>query len=99
MFPESTLEAIYSGIAKCLVTKPADPIQLDLVEVRSWLLTMYDWVVNWTIESLSSEENSNSVLWIHRIIFEHLFVILSLRNYGHSKDLFQSYLCMLQYKG
>jgi len=99
MFPDSTLEAIFSGITKCLATQPADPLQLDLVEVRSWLFTLYDWVVNWTIEPLSSEENSSSTLWIYRIVFEHLFVILSLHNYG-SKDLFRFYLCaMLQHRG
>ncbi|KAK3810756.1 MAG: hypothetical protein J3Q66DRAFT_55266 [Benniella sp.] len=90
MFPDSTLEAIFSGITKCLATQPADPLQLDLVEVRSWLFTLYDWVVNWTIESRSSEENNSSTLWIYRIVFEHLFVILSLHNYGSaSQDLYK----------
>ncbi|KAF9349187.1 hypothetical protein BGX34_001979 [Mortierella sp. NVP85] len=90
MSPDSTLEAIFSGITKSLATQPVDPLQLDLVEVRSWLFTLYDWVMNWTIEPLSSEENSSSTLWIYRIVFEHLFVILSLHNYGSaSQDLYK----------
>jgi hypothetical protein len=85
MYPDSALEAIYSGMARCFTNKPVDPSRLDLIDIRSWLFTLYDWVANWTIDACTPEELEHSIAWIHRIISEDLFAILSLHNTNQGK--------------
>ncbi|KAF9940481.1 hypothetical protein BGZ65_006919 [Modicella reniformis] len=84
MFSDSSLEAIYTGMIKCQAKNPVVDSQQpeDLAELRSWLFTLYDWVVNWTIEARSPAENEHSIMWLYRIVSESLFTILSIHNSG-----------------
>lgn len=94
MHPDSALEAIYSGMARCFTNKPVDPSRLDLIDIRSWLFTLYDWVAKWAIDACTPEELEHSIAWIYRIISEDLFAILSLHNtnQGITQDLYKAQL-------
>ncbi|KAI7817347.1 hypothetical protein BC939DRAFT_331517 [Gamsiella multidivaricata] len=91
MFPDSSLEAIYTGMARQFADKPIRIEQLDLVDARSWLFTLYEWVANWTVESSSQGQSEHDIDWIYRIVNTFFYEIVTLMNVnnGSVQDVYR----------
>ncbi|KAF9397683.1 hypothetical protein BGX21_008605 [Mortierella sp. AD011] len=91
IFPESSLEMIFTGLTKSCSENSTQVEQVDLVETRSWLFTLYDWVLSWTISSNSQEQNEHDVSWIYRISVDFFYKIASFKSTAndHEQDLYK----------
>ncbi|KAI8603066.1 hypothetical protein EDD21DRAFT_49941 [Dissophora ornata] len=78
MFPDSSLEAIYRGMAIQFSCKPFHVEDLDFVDARSWLFALYDWIRNWSSQSTSLEKNGHDIAWIYRIVSDFLYEITAI---------------------
>ncbi|KAF8930413.1 hypothetical protein BGZ58_008256 [Dissophora ornata] len=74
-FSDSSLEAIYRGMAIQFSCKPFHVEELDFVDTRPWLLALYDWIRNWSGQSTSLEKNGHDIAWMYRIVSDFLYEI------------------------
>ncbi|KAF9115748.1 hypothetical protein BGX27_006530 [Mortierella sp. AM989] len=79
MFPDSSLEIIFAGLSESCSQKSTHIRQIDLVESRSWLFALYDWILNWTIQSNTREQTVQDVAWVYRIAVEFCYNIVSFK--------------------
>ncbi|KAF9178213.1 hypothetical protein BGZ50_007966 [Haplosporangium sp. Z 11] len=87
MFPDSSLETIHAHLAKQFTDEPSRLERVDLEDGRSWIFALYNWVLNWTIQSNSKEQTERDIAWLHRIIGDFFYRIMAITNLG--KDLEQ----------
>ncbi|KAF9586351.1 hypothetical protein BGW38_006553 [Lunasporangiospora selenospora] len=90
IYPDSSLETIYGQLKKCFPTKAdndtvGSPTSIELEEGRAWLFAFYNWVLNWSIQSNSQEQNENDIQWIYRIVSEVFFKIITLTSSSASE--------------
>ncbi|KAF8979196.1 hypothetical protein BGZ46_005705 [Entomortierella lignicola] len=91
MFPDSSLEVIYAGLAKSCNQNSTRIEQIDLEETRSWLFALYDWVLNWNIQSNTLEQNEQAVIWLYQISREFFYKIAAFKSTadGRESDIYK----------
>ncbi|KAG0249109.1 hypothetical protein BG011_009573 [Mortierella polycephala] len=89
MFPDSSLETVHAHLAKQFTNEPSRLERVDLEDGRSWIFALYNWVLNWTIQSNSKEQTERDIAWLYRIIGDFFYRIMAITNLGKEQDLYK----------
>ncbi|KAG0245254.1 hypothetical protein BGW41_002723 [Actinomortierella wolfii] len=73
MFPNSSLEQIYTQVTGLL---GASNIVYD--DIKSWVISLYNWITTWSIPNASPEQLKADLRWLCKILRDALLPILAI---------------------